>query len=284
MGNNNSVLSTLFTQNSFKKLVAYDSPALLQYVVRRYDIQYDDGTKNRELFSEVYQYLNKNYRNEYFYKNTLLNKLIINAHRIKTTTALTEVPISKSIADIIMINGKAVVYEIKTELDKFDRLESQINDYYKAFDHVCVVTSESQYESVKEYLGDSPVGIYILTKRGAIRKCKEPDMYREKLNCDSIFKLLNKNEYENIITKVYGTLPNTTQVKYYSECKSLLTKLDVVELYDYMIKELKKRNQIDCYDFTNVPYALRFLVYFSKYNSEAYNEFIEYLERDFLEE
>lgn len=284
MGNNNSVLSTLFTQNSLRNLISNDSPALLQYVVRRYNIQYDDGTKNKEVFSEVYQYLYKNYRNEYFYKNTLLNKLIINAHRIRSTTALTEVPVSKSIADIIMINGKAVVYEIKTELDKFDRLESQINDYFKAFDHVCVVTSESQYESINKYLGDSPVGIYILTKRGAIRKCKEPTLYREKLESDTIFKLLNKNEYENIIKKVYGTLPNTTQVKYYSECKSLLTKIDVIELYNYVLKELKNRNQIDCYDFTNVPYALRFLIYFSKYNCDLYNDFIEYLERHYLEE
>ena len=48
------------------------------------------------------------------------------------------------------LNGKAVVYEIKTELDNLERLESQISDYYKAFDHVAVVTCIENVENVKK--------------------------------------------------------------------------------------------------------------------------------------
>ncbi|MBU5889902.1 sce7726 family protein, partial [Vibrio cholerae O1] len=77
-------------------------------------------------------------RNEYFYKNTLLNKLLLGKHSLNTTTAITEIPINKSKADFILINGKAVVYEIKTGLDSFERLESQIEDYFKAFVNVYV--------------------------------------------------------------------------------------------------------------------------------------------------
>ena len=138
-----SILTRVFTQSMLKDLMYEQSSiSLLDKIVKRYEISFDGEVKNENVISEIYQYLGSSYRNEYFYKNTLLNKLIISVHRLKTTTALTEVPVAKSKADFIMINGKAIVYEIKTELDTFERLETQLRDYYKAFDHVCVVTSE----------------------------------------------------------------------------------------------------------------------------------------------
>ena len=45
--------------------------------------------------------------------------------------ALTELPVGDSKADFIMINGRGVVYEIKTDLDNLLRLENQIRDYYR---------------------------------------------------------------------------------------------------------------------------------------------------------
>jgi phosphate uptake regulator len=89
-------------------------------VVQRY-VDDPEDKDNGTLISEVYRFMSKAYRNEYFYQNTLLNKLLLGKHSINTTTALTQIPISKSKADFILINGKAIVYEIKTELDTFDR-------------------------------------------------------------------------------------------------------------------------------------------------------------------
>ena len=75
---------------------------------------------------------------------------MLGVHSPRTTTALTEVPIGKSKADFILINGKAIVYEIKTELDNFDRLDGQMEDYYKAFSRMVVVTSEKNYDNVQQ--------------------------------------------------------------------------------------------------------------------------------------
>ena len=128
MGESNSVLTRFFSQSMLQDCLSQETPSieLMQRIVRKYHISIDAETTNEKVISDIYHYVGKSYRNEYFYKNTLLNKLIINVHRVNTTTALTEVPIAKSKADFIMINGKAVVYEIKTELDSFDRLENQI--------------------------------------------------------------------------------------------------------------------------------------------------------------
>lgn len=283
--NNNMVLSRLFTHNTLLDFIeSSNNVSLLNSIVIRYSIKHDTDTTNQEIISEIYNYIDKNYRNEYYYKNTLLNKLIIGAHRLNTTTALTEVPIAKSKADFIMINGKAVVYEIKTELDTFERLNSQIADYYKAFDHVCVVTSESQLTSLQTFLPtDSPVGIYIITSKGTIRHIKEPETYSENINKEQIFKVLNKPEYESIIRSIYHSLPDVTPINYYQVCKEKVCDIPIVELYPLFLKELKRRNQIKLIDFSKVPYSLRFLAYFSKCNKSQYEMLIKHL-NDYYEE
>lgn len=81
-----------------------------------------------------------------------------------------------------MINGKAVVYEIKTALDNFERLEGQLEDYYKAFSRVVVVTAEQHYEELKKRLKDSPAGIYVLTSKGTLSIKKEPIEYTAALS------------------------------------------------------------------------------------------------------
>lgn len=282
MSTNNSILTRVFTQNMLRDLMYFqvDAP-ILSNIVKRYEIKYDGESKNENIISEIYRYLGRSYRNEYFYKNTLLNKLIISAHRLKTTTALTEVPVAKSKADFIMINGKAVVYEIKTELDTFERLESQICDYYKAFDHVCVVTSESQARELLYRFDNSPVGIYVLSDKNTLRRLKEPQEFRNTLDKEQIFKILNKPEYENIVRKIINGLPQVTPVQYYRECKRIVCELSTEELYKMFLKELKKRNRIDVIDFDKVPYALRFLVYFSKFEKEQLIELDDYLKQPF---
>jgi hypothetical protein len=284
MSADNSILSHVFTQNMLRNLIDdHNDIHLFEKIVRRYEISFsnDENIKNENVISEIYQYLGKSYRNEYFYKNTLLNKLIINVHRVNTTTALTEVPIAKSKADFIMINGKATVYEIKTELDNFERLETQIKDYFKAFDHVCVVTSESKSNELLKKLKNTPVGVYVLTSKNTIRRVKEPVKYREALDKEQIFKVLNKPEYENIINKITGSLPNVTPVNYYKECKRIACDQQIDLLYDMFLKELKKRNKIDIIDFSDIPYALRFLVYFSKFRHSQILALQEYLEEPF---
>lgn len=283
--NNNLILSRFFTHNTLLDFIeSGNNVSLLNSIVIRYGIRHDADTTNQEIISEIYHYVDKNYRNEYYYKNTLLNKLIIGAHRLNTTTALTEVPIAKSKADFIMINGKAVVYEIKTELDSFERLNNQIVDYYKAFDHVCVVTSESQLTSLQSFLpSDSPVGIYIVTSKGTIRRIKEPETYSESISKEQIFKILNKPEYESIIQSVYHSLPKVTPINYYQICKEKVCDIPAVELYPLFLKELKRRNRIELIDFSKVPFSLRFLAYFSKCNKSQYQKLMDNL-NDYYEE
>ncbi|MED4448781.1 MAG: sce7726 family protein [Bacillota bacterium] len=233
--------------------------------------------ENKQLVTELYEYLKKKYRNEYYYKNTLLNKLLLGRHSLNTTTALTEVPVKKSKADFILINGKAIVYEIKTGLDTFDRLENQINDYYKAFNHVCVVTCESNYNKLQDILGESTVGICVLTDRNTISTRKEPIENNSNLDHSTMFKILRKQEFEDVLLDHYGYLPKTLQVKYYKECFKLFSEIEINTVYKSFVKVLKKRNEIEVEEYNRVPYELKFLMYFANYTKEEYSKLFSFL-------
>ena len=103
MDNANSILlNRFFTRNTFKEVIDEGESSAYIAAIRRYIVDSANKT-NDECISEIYQYLRKEYQNEYYYKNTLLNKLLLGVHSPRTTTALTEVPVAKSKADFIVI-------------------------------------------------------------------------------------------------------------------------------------------------------------------------------------
>ena len=277
---NNIILNRVFTQNTFSDLLEEQFNSTYCEVIKRY-IEDIEVKNNQILISEIYRIMTHSYRNEYVYKNTLLNRLLIAKHSLRTTTALTEIPISKSKADFVLINGKAVVYEIKTELDGFDRLESQLSDYYKAFDHVCVVTCENKFKKLEGLLKNSPVGIYILTKRNRLSPRIEPIRDNSKLDSSVMFKILRKIEFENIIKTHYGELPTVSQVNHYNQCCKFFKNIDIEAAYQYFLKALKKRATLEIEEYKNIPYELKFLAYFAKYKKSDYQRLNDFLNNKF---
>ena len=149
----NYLINRFFSRNTIKNLVQNKKDPVFERVSQHYKLE-----NNLSTIQNVYNKLSRSYRNEYFYKNTLLNKRLLGIHSVNTTTALTEIPVGRAKPDFILINGKAVVYEIKTELDNFDRLENQINEYYKAFNHVAILTYEKNIEMAKRKIDEKHFG------------------------------------------------------------------------------------------------------------------------------
>lgn len=273
-----NILNSFFTRNTFRHIIEEGNDIAYVSVIERY-IDTPDHKMNAELVSEIYNVLRKDYRNEYFYKNTLLNKLLLGVHSINTTTALTEIPIERSKADFVLINGKAVVYEIKTELDNLDRLESQINDYYRAFDHVVVVTCKDNLPELEKkiMMMEKPVGIYVLQKQGRLSPIRMPGKFSDLIDKETLFKILRKAEYEDIILSKYKSLPEVTQFKYYSECKKLFLKISIDEVYELFMMQLKKRSHIVKKELEDIPYEIKFLAYFMELRDFEYKKLSAFL-------
>lgn len=275
-----SLLSRVFTRavlQEFSNKRTVDNVFFLRAVDEFISEPYTKTYAN--IFEILYDKLKKEYRNEYFYKNTLLNKLLLGVHSTNTTTALAELPIGKAKADFVLINGKAVVYEIKTELDNFERLDEQVANYYKAFDYVAVVTCEKNKEILLNKYVNSTVGIYIINKVGNISEIKKPRQNKENLDLGILFSLLRKKEYENILQKYYSILPDKWNFSYYDECQGLFCSLSVDEVYNDVLKQLKSRMHIVTSCFNNLPRSIKSLGYFENLSKKQYERLNRNLEK-----
>ena len=267
------MINKIFTVPYFDRMISENSvPESFSKCVKRY-IKTENATIG-EAISEIYHFMDCEYRNEYYYKNTILNQLLIKKHDLYNTAALTELPIGDSKADFIMINGRGVVYEIKTDLDNLLRLENQIKDYYKVFSYVYVVVGNKQLSHVKEFLKDQKVGIYELTSSGKLICRKKAFYNNENLSYEAMFQVLRKAEFESILLKHFHKLPEVNSFQYYRECQKWLKRVNIITLQKDVMKCLKARtlmlveNKLE----EKVPYELRFYAYFSKKINSDYQE------------
>ena len=267
----NFILNKIFTIPYMDKIISGNNKEEFVRYVSRYVKKEDDLTYG-DAISQIYHYMDLSYRNEYYYKNTIFNQMLVKKHQLYHTAALTELPIAGSKDDFVMINGRGVVYEIKTDLDDFARLRNQIHDYYKAFSYVNVVVGERKYDKVKELLKDTKVGIYVLYDSGNLvpRKCAKCN--RKNLSYESIFQMLRRKEYESIILKYFKKLPQVNSFYYYRECQQQLRQLGITTLQREMQNCLKQRTLLvveNPFD-EEIPRELQFYTYFSKENRGKY--------------
>lgn len=270
MADSSRAINRVFTRKVICDLLQGKRNDVFDYVVKRY-IDDPESKKHGQLISEIYAHLGKQQRNEYYYMNTLLNKLLDGIHSVNTTTAFSQVHIGHSIADFVMINGEGRVYEIKSDLDNFDRLNDQLSDYYRAFSKVSVLASIHELGKVKRVLstfgdmGDA-VGIYVLSEQSTIfnkERSREPIEFNDMLDHTNIFKLLRKREYENVLLCYFGEIPQSDPVFHFKTCLEYFEKIPILDAQRLAYQELKKRNKITVEEFGAIQSELKSVIYFS---------------------
>ena len=251
----NPHLARIFSNSVISELVKCDKPKYIPEIlsVSGFNSLLDKNLKLKELFNTVYNYLAKSYRNEYIYKNAIANKILLGKHSLNTSFMLTEFRASNCKADAVIINGTSNIYEIKTELDSFERLTRQVEAYKKVFDKINIIVSSNQISKVQETTSDS-IGILELTPRNTIRTVREAASRKHLIDQGVIFDSLRKKEYTSIIQEKFGFLPDVPNTQIYSKCKSLFLKLSPVDAHDAMVKALKTRGNNTLKDFiSSIP-------------------------------
>lgn len=157
------------------------------------------GRTISEFYHALYGLQLKHYRNEYVYKNLITRKILIGRHSLNTTVQMGEFAIGQSIADLVMVNGRCEVYEIKTELDSPVKLKTQLKDYRAFSPFINIVTHEKlagQYEKMARQDG---LGLLVLTNQNQMRIVEEPIFRPELLNIDIMMRSLRKAEYDAVL-------------------------------------------------------------------------------------
>ena len=265
----------MFSTTKFDKLVESGDFSYINSKVSKYGFNSPKPIRTiRDYLVYTYNSLLNNYRNEYVYKNLIINKILLGKHSLNTTTILNEFKIGKSIADLVLLNGTSKVFEIKTELDSSFRCHSQISDYRKVFENIYLVTHITLVEKYITEL-EPYIGIIALTENKTLRIIRESTRYTENLDSETMIKCLRKGEYSNIIKRYFGELPKTTAVKFFSACKDLFAQIPVEALHDMMLVELKKRTIREKEKFKSddtVPPELKLLLWNLDYDSNNYDK------------
>jgi len=235
--------SSVFSRSSFIKLLQYDDYSFINAKIERYDLSKVGKQINtyHEYIQYIYRELRKQYRNEYIYKNTFINDLLLSKYGVKNTIAINEFRVGNSIADIVMFNGTSKAFEIKTELDTDKRLSGQLADYTKIFKECYIITHESLTE--KYLQEDDHIGIIELIERPKSVIMHEVRAAREnmEIDVDTLIRSIRTPEYKNIVKNQYGELPEMNSFNMFETCKGLMNYIPSEQLHKLFIEELKKR-------------------------------------------
>lgn len=272
MNTNSELLTKFFSRKMICNLSTDGWSQIYQDAVLRFVSNSEEKT-NRGCIDEVYRYLSSNYKDEYYCKNEMLNQLVSSED-----TAILELPVARSIADFIIVNNSTTVYEIKTALDNYDRLESQIFDYSKAFAKVCVVIPSEKLDSLLQKIGNPKIGIVMETD-GQLSVYREPDSDMSHLSHRVMFGILRKTEYSAIIEHWFGNLPEVSDFEHYETCCKLFSQIPMQDAYPLFVATLKKRKLHQ--DISDIPYGFRGLIYFMKLNRREYIRFLNFLNQKF---
>lgn len=232
--------SRLFSPPIFKKIVVEnDSSCFVKNIGPRLKNSTKE-TSNLALIKSFYKTLEKKYRCEYIYKNTLFNA-ILKEHGLKTTLTLNEFKIGKSIADLVLLNGSAKIYEIKTELDSLDKLEKQIKDYLKFADKIYIVTDDAHAAQLQIVYRESSVGIMLLNEKNKLETIKEAESETRFFDFDTLFKVLRKQEYLDLTMSNFNYIPDVPNTKIFRCCYALLREVDILKFQKQVVAKLKER-------------------------------------------
>jgi len=275
-------LADLFSVRFVSTAISDHSSDLIDKRIRKHliNIQVANGYRYADFFGSLYKELCQLYANEYIFKNTILNTVRKNK-KYNESVVLDELTIGKSIADMVIINGEAEIYEIKTLLDKPDKLHQQLQSYYKAVKLVNVVIHKSELEKYMLHLKAEPCGILVYSVDHGLKRIRKPEPCSVHLDSTTIFKLLRKNEYLAIVNKFVNLPPNLPNTEMFRYCLTQVKQIEILEFQEsaFQIMKLRKRNLEGFFATFCIPDEFAYVSYQINLKSYAYSEFSQFLDK-----
>ncbi|NLZ94710.1 MAG: sce7726 family protein [Bacteroidales bacterium] len=273
----------IFSPPTFRKIVEENDSS---FFVERIEAGLKNTSKkqaNLALIKSFYKELAKNYRCEYIYKNTVFNT-ILKKYGLLATLTLNEFKVGKSIADLVLLNGTAKVYEIKTELDSLDKLDKQIEDYMKFADMVQIVADEVHIAQLQEAYDSSTIGIIELNSKNKLITIKEAQTSAQFFDFNTLFKVLRKQEYLDLTLHNFDYIPDVPNTRIYRCCYELLSTVGIEKFQKQVVAKLKERSIQNPKKLMSreTPKELKYICNSLDLNDEEYDVLYNFLKTDYL--
>ena len=237
--------TSLFSYASWSKTLQNGTPTDVSIVYQKYDegLQLGEPLTYMTYLNWVYRYLQKSYRNEYIYKNELINKYIVRKLGKTSSVAVNEFRVGDAIADLTLFNGESQCFEIKSDLDSPQRLSMQMESYQRVFEKCYILIPHESY-GIYHGLVDDAVGILSLRycKNGQISIQIEREARRnEFVDVNVLMRSVRAVEYRWMVKQAYGTLPDVSDFEMFDACKTKLGELTSDKLHKLFCEAVKTR-------------------------------------------
>lgn len=183
------------------------------------------------------------HRDEYVYRAALAHKVLMGKHSLKTASMLNEFRAGSCKADIVILNGTATVYEIKSERDSLARLANQVRNYQRVFASVNIIASESHVQGVLGVVPDD-VGVMCLTSRYRISTIRDAIDDPERVCPIAIFESLRAAEAESVLKVLGVAVPSVPNTRRHAALRKLFESLEPADVHFQMVQVLKRTRNL----------------------------------------
>lgn len=241
-----SVLTRLFSATVFREMAKKGRSGLFRRLLGQTDlIEYVDPSATvGDTFDYAFDILKiAGHRDEYIYRTAISQKVLMGKHSLRTASMLNEFRVGSCKADLVILNGTATVYEIKSERDSLARLENQVENYKQVFAKVNVIASESHIDGVLDMIPDD-VGVMCLSKRYQITSVREAEDCSARICPATVFDSLRMTESIAILQAMGVVVPEVPNTKKHAAMRDLFVDLDPIVLHAEMVRTLKRTRDL----------------------------------------
>ena len=182
-------------------------------------------------------------RDEYVYRSALTHNILLGKHSLNTAAMLTEFRAGTCKADLVILNGTATVYEIKSERDSLARLENQIRHYRRVFAKAYVIASEAHVDDVLQST-PAEVGVLSLVRWDRISTVREAVETVDAVCPVAIFESLRTAEACGILKALGGEPPDVPNTELHRALRERFEGLDPAAVHREMVATLKRTRNL----------------------------------------
>ena len=241
-----SALTRLFSAAVFREMAKRGRSGLFRRLVAETDLhdRCEAEASVGDAFDSAFEILKvAGQRHEYVYRAAISHKILMGTHSLRTASMLNEFRAGSCKADLVILNGTATVYEIKSERDTLARLTNQVENYKRVFAKVNVIASETHVDGV---LGSVPddVGVMCLSKRYQITTVRDAVDCPDRICPLTVFESLRSAEALAILRSLGISAPRVPNTQRHASLRALFAELDPATLHVEMVRTLKQTRNL----------------------------------------
>lgn len=241
-----SALTRLFSATVFREMAKKGRSGLFRRLIDQAGILVHADRRGTvgDAFDSAFSILKvAGHRDEYIYRAAISQKVLMGTHSLRTASMLNEFRAGSCKADLVILNGTATVYEIKSERDSLARLANQVENYKRVFAKVNVIASEGHIQGVLATVPDD-VGVMCLSTRYRITTVREAADCPARICPITVFESLRTAEAVAILRAMRVAVPQVPNTQRHVAMRDLFAALDPAALHVEMVRTLKRTRDL----------------------------------------